>query len=66
MTAEEMIKEFKCMENGESLDFLDYLYHEHFNFTSLREEEHKLINAYRFGDLNSNNFSEFFGGDSNE
>ena len=31
MTAEQIIKSMKDMENGERIKFLEYLYHAHFN-----------------------------------
>lgn len=49
MTANEMIQQMRKMENGERIDFLKYLYQEHFNVNPITEEEMKILEDLRDG-----------------
>ncbi|MCL1948285.1 MAG: hypothetical protein FWF59_00940 [Turicibacter sp.] len=49
MTAKEMIELMNKMENRERIDFLEYLYHEHFSMNPLTKEEMRLIDDLRDG-----------------
>lgn len=52
MTNKEMISAMKNMDNGERLEFLDYLYTEHFNYSSLEREDVLILRAFRDNALN--------------
>ena len=49
LTAKNMIEQMKAMDNGERLEFLEYLYHEHFCFNKLTDEEINLLRDYHDG-----------------
>ena len=47
--ADEMINQMNNMENGERIDFLRYIYNEHFRINTLTEEEMQIIDDLRDG-----------------
>ena len=49
VTAQDMINEMKKMENGQRIEFLEYLYEEHFSINPLTEEEMRIIDDLRDG-----------------
>ena len=51
MTAQELIKAMKNMENGERIEFLKYLYEEHFCYNKLTDEEIQVLSDYHDGYL---------------
>ena len=51
MTHQEMIQAMKAMDNGERVEFLKYLYREHFSFTSLTDNEELLLSEFRWGNF---------------
>ena len=49
MTHLEMIQKMKEMENGERIEFLKYLYENHFRMNPISEEEMQILEDLRDG-----------------
>ena len=49
LTFEQMLTAMGNMENGDRIDFLEYLFHNHFRMNPLTDEEMKIIDDLRDG-----------------
>ena len=49
MSFQEMVDAMKKMPNKDRIDFLEYLYWEHFNMTPLTAEEKEILSDLREG-----------------
>lgn len=49
MSAKDMIAKMEGMDNGERIDFLEYLYEKHFKIRDFSEDEIAVLRAYHDG-----------------
>jgi len=49
MSFEQMVTAMANMDNGDRIDFLEHLYHNHFRINPLTDEEMKIIDDLRDG-----------------
>jgi len=59
MNAEEMIAAMKAMDNGQRIDFLDYLYKTHFNVWRPSDDEIMVLRAFHEGAFEGMDLDEY-------
>ena len=59
MSHKEMINAMQHMDNGEKIEFLKYLYHEHFTVWQPTDDEVAVLRAFHDGELEGIDLDEY-------